>query len=242
MGKLISLKNLTKRFGKVVANDAISLEIKPGKILALLGENGSGKTTLMNMLSGIYYPDEGQSFVDGKEVKITSPKIAFDLGIGMIHQHFKLIDVFTAGENIELGLKGKEWLNSKEINGKIAALCASYGFQIDLNKKVYDMSVSEKQKVEIVKLLYRGMTTLILDEPTAVLTPQETDVLFSVLRKMKDEGKSVVIITHKLSEVLSLSDHVAVLRNGKLVQELQTKDATESSLTDHLVCRLLLEK
>jgi simple sugar transport system ATP-binding protein len=235
MGKQIRLKNLTKRFGKVVANDAISLEIKPGEILALLGENGSGKTTLMNMLSGIYYPDEGQIFVDGKEVKITSPKVAFDFGIGMIHQHFKLIDVFTAGENIELGLKGKEWLNSKEINNKIAALCASYGFQIDLNKKVYDMSVSEKQKVEIVKLLYRGMTTLILDEPTAVLTPQETDVLFSVLRKMRDEGKSVIIITHKLSEVLSLSDHVAVLRNGKLVQELETKDATESILTDAMV-------
>ena len=235
MAKLIRLNHLTKRFGKVVANDAISLDIKAGEILALLGENGSGKTTLMNILSGLYYPDEGQISVDGKEVRITSPKAAQNLGIGMIHQHFKLIDVFTAGENIELGNQGGAWLSRKKTNAKIAELCANYGFAINLNKRICDMSVSEKQEVEIVKLLYRGMTTLILDEPTAVLTPQETEALFSVLRNMRDEGKSVIIITHKLSEVLSLSDRVAILRNGRLVEEMETAKANESSLTDAMV-------
>jgi general nucleoside transport system ATP-binding protein len=235
MGKIIAFKHLSKFFGNNAANDDISFEIKPGEILALLGENGSGKTTLMNMLSGIYYPDSGSIEIDGKEVKITSPKVAYTYGIGMIHQHFKLIDVFTAGENIVLGMPGKGPLKMKEVNQQIGALCQQYGFDLDLNKKVYDMSVSEKQKVEIVKLLYRGMDTLILDEPTAVLTPQECDILFAVLRKMREAGKSIIIITHKLSEVLSLSDEVAVLRKGKLATIIETKDATESSLTDAMV-------
>jgi ABC-type uncharacterized transport system ATPase subunit len=235
MEKAIELKHISKRFGKVLANDNANLDIYKGEILALLGENGSGKTTLMNMLAGIYYPDEGQIFINGKEVKITSPKIAFDNGIGMIHQHFKLIDAFTAGENIILGLKGKFILDMKGVNQKIASLCSKYGFDLDLNKKVYDMSVSEKQKVEIVKLLFRGMDTLILDEPTAVLTPQETDNLFEVLRKMKDDGKAIIIITHKLNEVLSLSDRVAVLRKGEIVNVIKTKDADENILTDLMV-------
>jgi simple sugar transport system ATP-binding protein len=203
--------------------------------LALLGENGSGKTTLMNMLSGLYYPDEGTILVEGKEVKITSPKKAFDLGIGMVHQHFKLIDTFSAGENIILGLDDGFWLKMKDVNAKIATLCERYSFQIDLNKKVYDMSVSEKQKVEIVKLLYRGTKTLILDEPTAVLTPQETDNLFNVLRLMKKDGKAIIIITHKLNEVLSLSDRVAILRNGELVKTVLTQDTNEGELTDAMV-------
>jgi len=235
MGKIIAFKHLSKFFGNNAANDDISFEIKPGEILALLGENGSGKTTLMNMLSGIYYPDSGSIEIDGKEVKITSPKVAYAYGIGMIHQHFKLIDVFTASENIVLGMPGKGPLKMKEVNQQIASLSQQYGFELDLNKKVYDMSVSEKQKVEIVKLLYRGMDTLILDEPTAVLTPQECDILFAVLRKMKEAGKSIIIITHKLSEVLSLSDEVAVLRKGKLAAIIETKDATEASLTDAMV-------
>jgi ABC-type uncharacterized transport system ATPase subunit len=236
MAQEIELKNITKRFGsKVVANHDVSLAINQGEILALLGENGSGKTTLMNMLSGLYYPDEGTILVEGKEVKITSPKKAFDLGIGMVHQHFKLIDTFTAGENIILGLEGGFWLKMKDVNAKIAELCARYSFEIDLNKKVYDMSVSEKQKVEIVKLLYRGTKTLILDEPTAVLTPQETDNLFNVLRLMKKDGKAIIIITHKLNEVLSLSDRVAILRNGELVKTVLTKETNESELTDLMV-------
>lgn len=235
MRQSIQLDNISKSFGKVLANDHVSLDIRSGEILALLGENGSGKTTLMNMLSGLYYPDEGRILIDGEEVKITSPRKAFLEGIGMVHQHFKLIDVFTAGENITLGHAGGFWLNLKSINDEIRALAAKYGFAIDPNKKVYDMSVSEKQEVEIIKLLYRGTTTLILDEPTAVLTPQESDNLFNILRKMKADGKAIVIITHKLNEVLSLSDRVAILRGGKLVQILETKFANEAMLTDGMV-------
>lgn len=177
----IELKNITKRFGKVTANDKVCLSVKKGEILSILGENGSGKTTLMNMISGIYYPDEGQILVNGKEVTIRSPKDSFALGIGMIHQHFKLVDVLTAAENIILGLPGKEVLDMKSVAAKINELTSRYGFDLDPNQKIYTMSVSQKQTVEIVKLLYRGVDILILDEPTAVLTPQETEKLFTVL-------------------------------------------------------------
>jgi general nucleoside transport system ATP-binding protein len=235
MSHLISLQHLSKSFGKTLANNDVSLDIRSGEILALLGENGSGKTTLMNLLSGIYYPDAGKILIDGDEVKITSPAVALSFGIGMVHQHFKLIDVFTVGENITLGEQDGFFLKQKEIDEKIQALSDKYGFGIDPKKKVYDLSVGEKQKVEIVKLLYRGMSTLILDEPTAVLTPQETDNLFKVLRKMREDGKAIIIITHKLSEVLSLSERVAILRNGKLIQVLPTRNATEGLLTDLMV-------
>ena len=167
----IELKNITKRFGKVTANDKVCLSVKRGEILSVLGENGSGKTTLMNMISGIYYPDEGQIFVNGKEVTIRSPKDSFALGIGMIHQHFKLVDVLTAAENIILGLSGREVLDMKAVSAKINELTAKYGFELDPDQKIYTMSVSQKQTVEIVKLLYRGVDILILDEPTAVLHP-----------------------------------------------------------------------
>lgn len=179
----IELKNITKRFGKVTANDKVCLSVKKGEILSILGENGSGKTTLMNMISGIYYPDEGQILVNGKEVTIRSPKDSFALGIGMIHQHFKLVDVLTAAENIILGLPGKEVLDMKSVAAKINELTSRYGFDLDPNQKIYTMSVSQKQTVEIVKLLYRGVDILILDEPTAVLTPQETEklLLFSAI-------------------------------------------------------------
>ena len=231
----IELKNITKRFGKVVANDSVNLVLKKGEILSILGENGSGKTTLMNMLSGIYFPEEGQIFVNGKEVVIGSPKDAFDLGIGMIHQHFKLVDVLTAAENIILGLPGKMNLKMDEVVNDIQALVSKYGFEMDCRKKIYEMSVSEKQTVEIVKMLYRGSDILILDEPTAVLTPQETDKLFAVLRNMKADGRSIIIITHKLHEVLALSDRVSVLRKGKYIGTVNTCDATESSLTEMMV-------
>ena len=232
----IELKNITKRFGeKVIANDSVNLTVRKGEILSLLGENGSGKTTLMNMLSGIYFPDEGQIFVNGKEVMISSPKDAFDLGIGMIHQHFKLIEVLTAAENIILGLPGKMTLNMDEVIKDIQALVDKYGFELDCRKKIYEMSVSEKQTVEIVKMLYRGSDILILDEPTAVLTPQETEKLFAVLRNMRADGRSIIIITHKLHEVLALSDRVSVLRKGKYIGTVNTCDATESSLTEMMV-------
>ena len=230
--------NITKRFGSsIIANNKVSLEIKKGEILSLLGENGSGKTTLMNMLSGIYFPDEGEILVNGKPVTIASPKDAFDHGIGMIHQHFKLVDVFTATENIVLGLDGGVTLDLKEAAAKITEICQKYGFQIDPNKKIYDMSVSEKQTVEIVKVLFRGAEILILDEPTAVLTPQETDRLFDVMRNMKADGKSMIIITHKLHEVLDVSDRVAVLRKGEYIGDVMTKDANQQSLTDMMVGR-----
>ena len=229
----VKMENVTKRFGKVVANNAVNLELREGEILSLLGENGSGKTTLMNMLSGIYFPDEGQIYIHGKPVTIASPKDAFNLGIGMIHQHFKLVDVFTATENIVLGLEGK--LDLAEAGKKVREICDKYGFDIDPNQKIYDMSVSQKQTVEIVKVLFRGADILILDEPTAVLTPQETDKLFQIMRNMKADGKSLIIITHKLHEVLDVSDRVAVLRKGEYIGDVATKDADQQSLTDMMV-------
>ena len=232
----LELKGITKAFGtKVVANKDVDLQVKRGEILAILGENGSGKTTLMNMVSGIYFPDEGQIFVDGEEVFIRSPKDAFDHKIGMIHQHFKLVDVFTATENIVLGIDDGEKFNLKKAQEKVKEITDRYGFQIDLNKKIYEMSVSEKQTVEIIKVLYRGADILILDEPTAVLTPQETQKLFVVLRNMRADNKTVIIITHKLHEVLAISDRATILRKGRYVDTVKTSEATEQSLTEGMV-------
>ena len=233
----IELRHITKRFGSVVANDGIDLAINYGEILSLLGENGSGKTTLMNMLAGIYFPDDGEILIGGKPVSIRSPKDAFDNKIGMIHQHYKLIDVFTAAENIVLGLHEGQKLDMAATNKKVQEICDRYGFDIDPTQKIYDMSVSQKQTVEIVKVLYRGADVLILDEPTAVLTPQETDKLFQVLRNMRADGKAIVLITHKLHEVLSVSDEVAVLRKGKYIGTVKTSEATAQSLTDMMVGR-----
>ena len=231
----VKMENVTKRFGKVVANNAINLELREGEILSLLGENGSGKTTLMNMLSGIYFPDEGQIYIHGKPVTIASPKDAFNYGIGMIHQHFKLVDVFTATENIVLGLEGK--LDLTEAGKKVREICDKYGFDIDPNQKIYDMSVSQKQTVEIVKVLFRGADILILDEPTAVLTPQETDRLFKILRRMREQGCAIIIITHKLNEVLSISDRVTILRKGKSIETVETAGCDEKKLTELMVGR-----
>ena len=230
----IELKNITKTFGSIVANKDVNLTVDRGEILSILGENGSGKTTLMNMISGIYFPDHGQIFVGGKEVVIRSPKDAFDLKIGMIHQHFKLVDVFSATENIVLGFDDGRY-NLKRSAAKIREILDRYGFELDLNKKIYQMSVSEKQTVEIVKVLYRGADILILDEPTAVLTPQETKKLFNVLRNMKNDNKSIIIITHKLNEVMEISDKVSVLRKGEYIGTVNTADATEASLTEMMV-------
>ena len=291
----IELRGITKRFGSIVANNNVNMDARRGEILAILGENGSGKTTLMNMISGIYFPDEGQIFIGGKEVIIKSPKDAFAHGIGMIHQHFKLVDVFTAAENVVLGLKdggctleeaaaqaeeacrreglemipgerveilptqgkdtvgvvkaksetgtvrlifglrGRGGYSKKGAEASVRAICARYGFELDPAKKIYNMSVSEKQTVEIVKVLYRGADILILDEPTAVLTPQETEKLFGVLRRMRDDGKTIIIITHKMHEVLSLSDRVAVLRKGEHIATVDTAKTSEAELTELMV-------
>lgn len=255
----LEMRGVSKYFGSVVANQNVNLKVYKGEILAVLGENGSGKTTLMNMISGIYFPDEGQTFVGGEEAVIRSPQDAFAYKIGMIHQHFKLVDVFTAAQNIVLGVKNEPkpvddkknafskffakigrkmesgLYKKKEVAAQVKEIADKYGFEIDPNKKIYNMSVSEKQTVEIVKVLYRGANVLILDEPTAVLTPQETEKLFAVLRKMKEDGKSIIIITHKLNEVLAVSDRVAILRKGESVGEIATKDADENKLTELMV-------
>ena len=227
----VRMVDISKTFGTIRANRNVSLDIMKGEILSLLGENGSGKTTLMNMLSGIYFPDSGSIYVDGKPAHIRSPKDAHDLHIGMIHQHFKLVDVFTAAENVKLGIRD----SLKKTKAAIRSICERYNFTVDPDKKVYEMSVSEKQTLEIVKALYRGADVLILDEPTAVLTPQETEALFDVMRAMKADGKSIVIITHKLNEVLEISDRVAIMRKGEYVGDILTKDADAQKLSDMMV-------
>ncbi len=233
--KAIHMVDITKTFGEVVANDKVCLDIHPGEILALLGENGSGKTTLMNMLSGIYLPEGGRICVNDNTEVIRCPRDAFNLGIGMIHQHFKLVDVLTASENIVLGLNEHKLVDLKNVRIQVKDICDRYGFVVEPDKKVYDMSVSEKQTLEIVKVLYRGADILILDEPTAVLTPQETEKLFAVMRNMKADGKSIVIITHKLHEVMEISDRVAVLRRGKFIGDIDTADTNPQQLTDMMV-------
>ena len=230
------MRNISKTFGTIRANVNVDLDIYRGEILALLGENGSGKTTLMNMLSGIYYPDSGTIYIDDREAVINSPREAFEYGIGMIHQHFKLVDVMTATENIVLGLHDGKY-DLKAAADRIREICGTYGFEVDPDQKIYDMSVSQKQTVEIVKVLYRGADILILDEPTAVLTPQETDKLFAVLRNMRDDGKAIVIITHKMHEVEDLSDRVAVLRKGEYVGDMMTKDTNAQEMTNMMVGR-----
>ena len=231
----LELRDISKRFGSVQANDHVNLTLRKSEFVAILGDLVCVNTTLMNMIYGIYYPDEGHIFVNGKEVKIRSPKDSYELGIGMVHQHFKLVDVLTAAENIVLGLPGKARLNMKKITEDIQKLVNKYGFDLDLSKKIYEMSVSEKQTVEIVKMLYRGARILILDEPTAVLTPQEADRLFDILRNMRDDGCSIIIITHKLQEVLALSDRVAILRKGQYIDTVETAQANVQSLSEMMV-------
>ena len=230
----IEMLGITKSFGQVLANDHIDFSVRWGEILALLGENGSGKTTLMNMLSGIYQPDEGRILEDGQEIYIRSPKDAYEHGIGMIHQHYKLIEVFTAAQNMILGLDDVK-MDMRQVDARVREICERYGFEIDPSMKVYDMSVSQKQTVEIVKVLFRGANILVLDEPTAVLTPQETVKLFKVLRNMKEDGKAIVIITHKLNEVMEVSDRVSVLRKGQYIGTIETSRTNPQALTDMMV-------
>ena len=231
----IEMRGITKRFGPVVANNGIDLQVRPGEILALLGENGSGKTTLMNMLSGIYQPDSGEILVDGKKASITSPEDSKKLGIGMVHQHFKLVDVFSAADNIWMGKDKPGFGLRKNRFDQIGQIAQKFGFELDPRKTVYNMSVSEKQTLEIVKVLYYGAKIIILDEPTAVLTVQEIRKLFDVLRRMKEEGHAIIIITHKLNEVKEISDRVAILRKGEYITTVDTASTTEQELTEWMV-------
>ena len=246
--QVIELKGITKIFGRIVANHDCNLSLYNGEILSLLGENGSGKTTLMNALAGIYCPDAGDIYVNGEKVRISSPHDAYKYHIGMVHQHFKLVDTFTAVENVVVGLTKKDYeeiakkdgtkaqgFNLKASANRITEICNKFGFKLNPWQKVNTMSVSEKQTLEIIKALYRGVDILILDEPTAVLTPQEIEKLFDVLRAMKKDGKSIIIITHKLNEVLEISDRVAVLCKGEVAGDILTENATEKILTEMMV-------
>jgi ABC-type uncharacterized transport system ATPase subunit len=231
----VELKKITKTFGSVIANENVDLKVHDGEIHALLGENGAGKSTLMNMLSGIYNPDSGSIFIRGKKVQFKSPKESIQCGIGMVHQHFKLVERFTAKENIIAGNKGKFFTKNKDVDKNILSLCEKYDLQIDLDKRVSDMSIAEKQMLEIIKVLYKGANILILDEPTAVLMPQEVGRLFNIVRRMKEQGCAVIIITHKLHEVMAICDKVSVLRKGKNIKTLNIADTNINELTELMV-------
>ena len=233
----VRMNGIRKSFGDVIANDGIDLEVCSGEIHALLGENGAGKSTLMNMLSGIYAPDSGSVFIHEKPVRLRSPQEAIGVGIGMIHQHFKLVDVLSAQDNIIGGQKGGLFLNRKAIRREIEGLMTRYGLEIDPGRRVAEMSVGEKQTLEILKVLYRGADILIMDEPTAVLTPQETRHLFDIICRMRDSGCAIVIITHKMQEVMDISDRVTVLRHGRTVRTLKTSETNRQELTNLMVGR-----
>lgn len=232
----ITVVNISKTFGKVVANERVNLVVNKGEIHALLGENGAGKSTLMNMLSGIYSPDEGSIYLEDKEVFFSSPKDAIKAGIGMVHQHFKLIEVMTAQENVVLGQKGGPFF-AKDDGAKILAIAEKYGLEVDLKKTVAHMSVGEKQNLEILKVLYRGARILILDEPTAVLAPQETRKLFHIMVKMKEDGCAVIFISHKMNEVMEITDKITILRKGQTIDTLSTKETNPQQLTELMVGR-----
>ncbi|OAB48297.1 ABC transporter ATP-binding protein [Paenibacillus antarcticus] len=237
---VVELKQITKRFSGIVANDSISLKLHKGEIHALLGENGAGKSTLMNILFGLYQPDEGSIEIKGKPVSIDNPNKAIELGIGMVHQHFKLVQPFTVTENIILGMEPKKLgfhLDYKTATAKIKSLSDQYGLKVDPNSKVSEISVGMQQRVEILKTLYRGADILIFDEPTAVLTPQEITDLMSIMRRLVDEGKSIILITHKLKEIMHISDAVTIIRRGKVVDTLKTSETNPNTLAEKMVGR-----
>lgn len=231
---VLELRNLSKSFGEVTANQCVSLSLYGGEILAVLGENGSGKTTLINMIEGIYCPDAGEIRIHSKPARIRTPEDAARFGIGVVHQHFMLVNRMDVVANVAICLKGRR-KTRKTIRREILNIAEKYGFQIDPDKRIEDMSVSEKQTVEIIKVLMKGGDILILDEPTAVLTPQEAESLFAVLRTMKQNGKAILLITHKLREVLSISDEVYIMRKGRQVATVKTKNTTEHMLAEMMV-------
>src|ERR687894_159792 len=238
----LELRRITKRFGTLVANDAVDFELRRGEIHALLGENGAGKSTLMNVLYGLHQPDEGEILLDGEEVSIDSPRRAIALGIGMVHQHFMLVPVMTVAENLVLGAEPRTGLllDYKTAVSRVRELSQRYGLAVDPEARVEDLGVGAQQRVEILRALFRGAKVLVLDEPTAVLTAQEAQDLFRVLRTLRDEGTSVVFISHKLNEVLDVSDRVTVLRRGQKVDTVDTEGATERSLARLMVGREVL--
>lgn len=236
---VVELKQITKRFPGIVANDSISLTLRKGEIHALLGENGAGKSTLMNILFGLYQPDEGSIEMDGKPVTIDNPNTAIKYGIGMVHQHFKLVQPFTVTENIILGMEPKKGTNIdyKSASAKVAKLSEQYGLQVNPNSKIQDISVGMQQRVEILKTLYRGADILIFDEPTAVLTPQEIVELMAIMRRLVAEGKSIILITHKLKEIMEISDRVTIIRRGKVIDTVDTNQTNPNDLAEKMVGR-----
>ena len=235
----IEMLNITKKFPGIIANDNITLQLKKGEIHALLGENGAGKSTLMSVLFGLYQPEEGIIKKDGKVVSIKDPNDATALGIGMVHQHFKLVDVFTVLDNIILGAETTKcgFLQKKEARKKVEEISKRYGLNVDLDAKVEDITVGMQQRVEILKMLYRDNEILIFDEPTAVLTPQEIDELMATMREFAKEGKSILFISHKLNEIMEVSDRVTVLRKGKYVGTVNTSETNKQELSNMMVGR-----
>lgn len=238
-GAVVQLKGITKRFPGLVANDSINFELKKGEIHALLGENGAGKSTLMNILFGLYQPDEGEIWINGKQTVIDGASKAIDLGIGMVHQHFKLVQPFTVAENIVLGNEPKKGMtvDYKLANQKVKSISERYGLKVDPQMRIQDITVGMQQRVEILKTLYRGAEIVIFDEPTAVLTVQEIEELLAIIRNLAAEGKSIIIITHKLKEVMALSDTVTVIRRGKVISTVKTSETSERQLAELMVGR-----
>ncbi len=236
---VVELKQITKRFPGIVANDSISIKLHKGEIHALLGENGAGKSTLMNILFGLYQPDEGTIEMGGNPVQIDSPNKAIDLGIGMVHQHFKLVQPFTVTENIVLGSEPRKGLkiNYKKAAAEVQRLSEQYGLQVNPNAKIEDISVGMQQRVEIIKTLYRGADILIFDEPTAVLTPQEISELLDIMKRLVAEGKSIILITHKLKEIMQIADTVTIIRRGKVIDTVKTSETTPNELAEKMVGR-----
>lgn len=238
--KVIEMKNITKKFGDFVANDNIDLTVHKGEIHALLGENGAGKTTLMNVLYGLYEPTSGEIYLNGKKTDIINPSIAIKNGIGMVHQHFMLVETFSVVENIILGMETTQRmgvLDIKKATREVEELSKQYGLHVDPNAKIHDITVGMQQRVEILKALYRGADILILDEPTAVLTPQEIDELMEIMRSLASQGKTIIIITHKLKEIKQVADYCTVIRRGKKVDTVKVADVTEEDLASMMVGR-----
>ncbi len=241
---IVEMRHVTKRFPGIVANDDVTLQIRKGEIFALLGENGAGKSTLMSMLFGMYEPDEGEIWVRGKKEKIQSPNYATDLNIGMVHQHFKLVSNYTIAENIILGIEPQKklfgflpWVDIESANRKIAALSKEYGLEVDPTSVIEDINVSTRQRVEILKMLYREAEILIFDEPTAVLTPQEIDSLLTIIENLRASGKTIILITHKLEEIKRVADRCAILRRGKLIDVLDVKTTDTATMANMMVGR-----
>jgi simple sugar transport system ATP-binding protein len=236
---VISMKDIVKKFGDFTANDHINLTLHKGEVHAILGENGAGKSTLMNVLCGLYKPTSGQIFIQGKEVQFSSPKDAIDIGIGMVHQHFMLIQPFTVTDNIILGVEPTKGIvvDKETARAKVLELSQRYGMSVDPDAKIEDISVGMQQRVEILKVLYRGAQTLILDEPTASLTPQEIEGLMEIIQNLTEDGKSVILITHKLKEIMASSDTCTIIRQGKYIKTVNVGEVDENELAAMMVGR-----